>query len=68
MAFVSVFWCVCVSMRGCVCVSIYVCALYLMTNRIEGSEQSGLNDYYGNKGDGLGERGGMKTKSDYTIN
>lgn len=24
-----------------------------MTNRIEGSEQSGLDDYYGNKGEKL---------------
>lgn len=44
MAFVSV---------SSVCVSVYVreCVwLYLMTNKIEGSEQSGLNDYYGNEG------------------
>lgn len=41
-----------------------------MTNRIEGSEQSGLNDYYGNKGERLIgiEREGKKTKSDYRIN
>lgn len=73
MAFVSVSSCVCVSMRGNVCVSVYVCvcALYLMTNRIEGSEQSGLNDYYGNEGErliGRERKGRKRDKSDYRIN
>ena len=38
------------------------CAFYLMTNRIEGSEQLGLNDYYGNEGERLigRERKGRK--------
>ena len=61
MALVSVSWCVCMSM--CVmCVYVFVCILYLMTNRIEGSEQSGLNDYIGNKGERLigRERKGKK--------
>lgn len=60
MAFVSVSWCVCVCPCVWVCVCVYPCmcatALYLMTNRIEGSEQSGLNDYYGNEGERLIER------------
>lgn len=42
----------------CPCEVVCVCALYLMTNRIEGSEQSGLSDYYGNEGER--ERGSRK--------
>lgn len=67
MAFVSVSGCVCVSMHGNVCV--WRVPFYLMTNRIEGSEQSGLNDYYGNEGERLigREREGKETKLDYRI-
>lgn len=39
-------------LRTCVCAP-----SYLMTNRIEGSEQSGLNDYYGNEGERRTESG-----------
>lgn len=44
---------VCVHAWWCACVC--VCVPCLMTNRIEGSEQSGLNDYYGSQGERLME-------------
>lgn len=65
--FLSLGMYLCSCMATCVCMCMCVCAFYLMTNRMEGSEQSGWNDYYGNKGGKLMEGGKKRQQTDQRI-